>query len=479
MRDKDIHIPEYQTLSERVVTIVNNPEHPFGAEFATFTKSVRRKCRDIASITPTHRHVDHRDYLLINGDCTMDEYMIPLERLCLEIKEHFDRMSMLLLDHFNRNSQDVLKRNKLQLYYEKRFYDEVGKDIVHVYEVAHETRQKKMIRDLERLSTYPINCLHLAMKDEWWHKLFERRRQVNVAKQRSNRSMQSCSDNSSSSSSGSCSPPDNNNISFTSSSRRSSAASTKDPDGTRRSPARRRAINSLSRFLRRLRRHSEEIIDGENKQNENTNSHIRYDDYNSYRNPDDDRIEDNTGRRIEDNTNFTNGVDDSINYNGNDCRELVANNAIHDVNGEFSKEDFELSTFEKHFGPSMYCLKELFLVSSVFEKLNCLTKSLTMATNAVYNLRQQVLEKVDDEKEFSLAITADDLLPLMVLIILQMDASDAAAIVTHLEMMQDLSPRFLTLGCHGYALVEFEMASKVLESLCSEFDWSDSFSPRN
>jgi hypothetical protein len=57
----------------------------------------------------------------------------------------------------------------------------------------------------------------------------------------------------------------------------------------------------------------------------------------------------------------------------------------------------------------------------------------------------------------------------------QMDSADASAIVVELKMMQDLIPKFLTFGCHGWALVEFEMASKVLQSLCTQFDWSTTF----
>jgi nicotinamidase-related amidase len=88
-----------------------------------------------------------------------------------------------------------------------------------------------------------------------------------------------------------------------------------------------------------------------------------------------------------------------------------------------------------------------------------------------------VLDSVDEDTNFCVAITADDLLPLMVLIMLQMDATEAATMVVQLKMMQDLIPKFLSFGCHGWALVEFDMASKVLESLCTQFDWSGSFSP--
>jgi molecular chaperone GrpE (heat shock protein) len=147
------------------------------------------------------------------------------------------------------------------------------------------------------------------------------------------------------------------------------------------------------------------------------------------------------------------------------------------ANGENEDMKNELSKFAKYFGPSLDCLKDVFEVQSVFGKLKCLTKSLTKVTNAVQELRQQVLENVDEDNEFCLAITADDLLPLMVLIILQMDSADAAAIVVELKMMQDLIPKFLSFGCHGWALVEYDMASKVLHSLCTQFDWSTSFSP--
>ena len=53
----------------------------------------------------------------------------------------------------------------------KNFYNKVGSDIMKVYEMAYKKHKEKLMRDLERLSTYPINCLDLGMKDEWWLKI--------------------------------------------------------------------------------------------------------------------------------------------------------------------------------------------------------------------------------------------------------------------------------------------------------------------
>ena len=496
MISSDSHVPEYQTLSERVTSILNNPEHPFGEEFEKFTRYVRQQCENIVEGKESSRGSQRQrrspnGFVLVENDGTSrEEFLTPLEKLCEQIREHSDRTAQLFLEHFSSVPGRTLKC-KLQLCYEENFYNKVGSDIMKVYEMAYKKHKEKLMDDLERLSTYPINCLDLGMKDEWWLKLFETRRKVNVAKHRSFSNPIPCGSGiGSRPDADSCTPPRSVASSTASSSSRSSHASSDDHECSKASPSgrsckqatpkeKKRLSGTLGKFIISvIRRKSKEVIEAENVDNKNDKCYDNYDSYKANR---------MSGEMEGCNGTCTNNKEDCI-LNGTDRMETATSpdpsspplpEQDQSVNGsekESSEDEKELSKFVKYFGPSLDSLKDIFQVSSVFGKLKCLTQSLTEVTDAVHELRQQVLDKVDKNDDFSLAITADDLLPLMVLIMLQMDSSDAAAIVIELKMMQDLIPKFLNCGCHGWALVEFDMATKVLQSLCSQFDWDASFS---
>jgi hypothetical protein len=194
-----------------------------------------------------------------------------------------------------------------------------------------------------------------------------------------------------------------------------------------------------------LRRKSEEVSGGSNIENRNSKGDSCYDDYESFKaNKISSEIEayivpitmsntctNNNEQAYIPNGTGNNGNSSSLpsgigNLNDNQNPTSRSSTAIYEKDTtkdehtkvETPQYENELSTFSKYFGPSLDCLKDVFEVPSVFGKLKCLTKSLTKVTNAVQELRQQVLDRVDENNEFSLAITADDLLPLMVLIIL-------------------------------------------------------------
>ena len=605
-------MPEYQTLSEHVTSIVNNSEHPFGDEFQKFTSYVEQQCQSILEGVESSRgsrkqRKNANSFVLVENDGTLQaEVLTPLEKLCEEIRVHSEHTAQLLVEQFSSIPGRTLIC-KLQLCYEENFYNKVGADLLKVYETAYKKHKEKLMRDLEVLSTYPIKCLDLGMKKEWWLDLFETRRKLTVARHRSLSNPIPCRTGSKTDS---CTPPASVTSSSSSSSSMSSHASSKDHECIKASPNDRPCAKQVTpkgkkspstlrrKFLSMIKRKSREVSeaeDGEIRISNNDNYAKCYDNYDSYKanrmsseigcngsctnnnetciangidsdeaavNPDPsltsfheeaNTINGNEEAKIingneeakiingneeakiingneeakvingneeakiingneeakiingneeakiingneeakiingneeakiingNEEAKIINGNEEAKIINGNEEAKIInGNEEAKIINGSEEEtsayENAELSKFVKYFGPSLDCLKDVFQVSSVFSKLRCLTQSLTKVTDAVQELREQVLDKV--ENEFSLAITADDLLPLMVLIILQMDTSDAAGLVVELKMLQDLIPRFLSVGCHGWALVEFDMASKVLQSLCIQFDWSASF----
>lgn len=353
-----------------------------------------------------------------------EDFQWPLENLCCSIKEHFHVMSTNLQEHFDSKS-NILK-NKLQLHYEENFYNEVGSDIAQVYNMAHLQHIEKTTSDLEMLSTLPINCLKLGMKEEWWLELFEKRRRaiVNRSRHKSERTSISIVNGEST--------PNRTSSSSSSGSYSSSPVSVSDSP-KRRNKSSTKIRRSILSVIKRLSRNVSETSLG-------ISTVVESDDRNGYDSPE-------------------------ILRSGSPDEELCS------PMPESLEDQVQLSKFEEYFGPSLACLKEVFTVAPVFSKLQCLTQSLRQVTKSVEKLRYQVLQKSSKEdNDISLAITGDDILPLIVLMILQMDHDVAAALLGQLKMMQDLIPRFLSAGCHGWAMMEFEMACQVLQSLCFEFE---------
>lgn len=432
-------------MSERVSDIVKNPEHPLGEEFQKFVSTIQQRCQDILDdaqkaeyqkVVRRSKKID--SYLIVGNDGTIQqEYLSQLEGLCCDIKRHFSVMAANLLEHFNSSS--TILRNKLQLCYEENFYNAVGEDIAKVYSMAHQHHEQKMILDLELITTLPINCLELGMKDEWWLDLFEKRRMTMVSSRSSSYEKISAA--------GTLEDGKSDEIE-TSSSSTGSLLSVLDqgspknqPTGMRRSARLRKSILGL---IQRISRQVSESSLG-----------------------------------LPASPDVTNGLHNSYESCKNSQSEWPNGSLTNEVYTSQSPTDHnyqaELSKFEEYFGPSLECLKNVFKVSPVFGKLQCLTMSLRKVTQSVQELRRQVLQKsASENSEVFLAITGDDILPLIVLMILQMEHSDAAALQGQLKMMEDLIPKFLSAGCHGWAMMEFEMACQVLLSLCSQCDWTDS-----
>ena len=405
-----------------------------GAEFQKFASAIHKQCQEILDDTKRaafkRRGKSDGSYLVVSYDGTIEEdYLWPLESLCCHIKEHFRVMSTNLQDHFDNKS--TIFKNKLQLHYEESFYNEVGEDIAEVYNMAHLQHMEKTTSNLRMLSTLPINCLKLGMKEEWWLELFEKRRRAIV-----NRSRYESQRSSLASLNGESLP---NGRTSSSSSGSSSSSPVSVLDSTKRkkpvrSKSSTRIRKSILSVIRRLSRDVSESSLGISNEVEN---------------------------------------DDQNDYDANEILQSDSPNEDEPCSPmpESPEDQAELSKFEEYFGPSLACLKAVFTVTPVFSKLQCLTQSLRKVTKSVEKLRYQVLQKSSKEdNNISLAITGDDILPLIVLMILQMDHNIAAALQGQLKMMQDLIPRFLSAGCHGWAMMEFEMACQVLQSLCFEFE---------
>lgn len=452
----DIHCPEYQTLSQRVTDIVNNAEHPLGEQFQNCVVAIQERCQSILDITEVTTGQKRKknakeigNYLVVGNDGTIqEEFLSILEDLSRRIKEHFRAMATSFQEHFSSG-----KRIKLQLCYEDNFYSRVGEDIMKVYHMAHEHHRQQMVVKLEGLAILPINCLDLDMKDEWWLELFEKRRKVMLSSRYS--SAENVVEGGTSLRCGKSLESDSSSGSSSGSSIEQAAPKDGQLRGRKRTPSRirRSVLSIINRLSREVSRSSLVVPQAD-----------------EISNGDDQGIPNSAHNDLD------NSTDDSLSDSWVPCH--ADNN---EVNGhpplQIPRADVyqaEVRKFEEYFGPSLQCLKNVFKVHSVFAKLQCLTESLRKVTQSVEELRRQALQKSDIDED-SLAITGDQLLPLIVLVILQMDPGDAAALQGQLKMMQDLIPDFLSAGCYCWAMTVFHMACQVVLTLCNEFDWTDSF----
>ena len=69
-------------------------------------------------------------------------------------------------------------------------------------------------------------------------------------------------------------------------------------------------------------------------------------------------------------------------------------------------------------------------------------------------------------------MTAEDLLPLLVLVLLQLKGEEVAKLYVEMLFTSDMMAEFLSSGCHSFALCEFQIAFRVIEQTCEELSLS-------
>ena len=125
-------------------------------------------------------------------------------------------------------------------------------------------------------------------------------------------------------------------------------------------------------------------------------------------------------------------------------------------------------SFEKHFGSVLTQIREVFSLSSPLPKMQCLTSALrTMAYRAM-DLRRMNYFGPGDPDWASHAVSAEDLLPLLVLMLLKLEPAEVGKLYVEMCYISEMMADFLSSGCHSYALTEFQMALRVLSQTCDE-----------
>lgn len=395
-----------------------------------------------------------------NNRYSLNDFMVESyrDRLC-EIKNkifaHFEKITALLAEQFN--SRDMLFHNKVRLAYEQCFYDKEHHFIECVYELAHHEHVANLETDIKRLKKLPIKLLDLPMRDEWWHEIFEQRAKIEELNSQVVRleNGTSQSDESLESYEGE-DDLDGLEIDF--------------PFHLRnRKEQLSDCVSVRSFFISTVRERSrtfnvdlsgDELDDDMEDGPVDSRPHSKScGNYLSTSAPQNSKV--SLGDLIDEWDSKEKPTRDSIKRMQSKSQgEINSSEKSQSPTLELQKED----TFEDHFGPALQNMKELFKASSPVAKLKCLTASLKKIADKVSELRSR-----EGRDSFSTAVTAEDLLPLLVLMMLQLEPFEVATLWPQLAMLEDLMAPFLSAGCHGWALVEFQLAQRILADLCSKF----------
>lgn len=470
--------PEWQKLGERIATLVNNEEHPIGNHFKQFCQRIHTLCQELievgrngsfAEFTPSCSPFEKpglNQYEMYGLDDFAVEFHRPkLQILKEDIFKQLNTATEFLSEFFN--NKDIQFKNKIRLCYEQCFYDKEHAFLACVYELAYHQHVDKLEGDVRRLRRLPIKLLNLQMKDEWWLELFEQRTYQTSVNEGHLRPFTEAYMN------GTLLGQTDGGLS-------GSYDMIDDLDDFSEEEVTRNGMNGLfggdlpqnvdsfrSLCISAIRKRSRTIT-AEDVQppldkpdTSRPQARPRVEAVLSSSAPAGD-----VGLTMGEIIDLWETNRDPNEVENGQPRKATLERTLSKSQGDVGRQGSRISgeTFEDHFGPALQNMRDIFKVTSPLNKLKCLTSSLRKITNAVQELRMR-----SGKDSFAAAVNAEDLLPLLVLMMLQMEPWEVASMWPQLAFTEDLMATFLSSGCHGWALVEFQMAQRVLHGLCQEF----------
>lgn len=465
--------PEWQTLNQRISFIVHNKEHPVGLNFNNFCQNLELSYRKILRSTENIVYGSSRFMTSYNEFYIISEQDLGLNKLFLEdqrniILAHLHQISQLLSEHFSKRTQMFMR--KVQLCYEKCFFNRVGRDLILIYRVVHGKVMQTIEERVNALKEFSVDKLGLQMKDEWWLQLFE--------------------------------PNDTTSFEYTDSDVSSSLSKyygygddesvsdieeedfcSDEESGSSRIPnfsSRKRTNTDHKKITENLLKSKEKIlsrslpnINGCGLDLIKTSTVLLQEQFDKTAAKSSLRIDTNAlGRYLEAeieidlNKNLRNSLRRTQSVSTALAHETFPASSLERRNSSNSLRQ-SADTFDKHFGTAMSAIKAIFTNSSPLKKMQCLTNALRTVSHKIEELRLRCYENEEVDRA-KIVVTAEDLLPLLVLLLLKMAPHDVAKLYAELLFISDLMADFLSSGCHSYALCEFQIAFRVLDQTCEE-----------
>lgn len=477
---------QWKTLSGKLAAILHDIENPNGKEFHGFTLTVKQRCHEIFRIyerildtssvscsedifVVSHRHID---------------FTQEFENIKAEIRDHLEKSTPMLMLAFRKESQMFAK--KLRLCYEKHFFNEVHDCLIRLYRIINSNVMVDLEKRAVRLRDLPVCRLGLQVKNEWWLSLFD--------------------------------PISFDPISYDPISAYSSFHLEEDGSCDSEDQDLCRGYDDGSCKYDKHKSSCNEYLEMD----------VRRDSRKSYRNVDliGEKLKMGTAKILSRSwSDLPTMVEKNIVQFGADVmaaeigskvsnnlhlmpfRKVIgslrtpnqASSGLYDGtfssfdrgyrNRSFSIPNFMNSEFEKkrrlndqsaasiqrernlltlsrsdgfktHFGSVIHCIREVFKSSSPLNKAQCLTDSLNKLVRTVAKLRSEEL----------CAVSAEDLLPLLALMLLKLRPEEVAKLFVELCFVSDMLVEFLSYGCHSYALTVFQTAFRVLSQVFDELE---------
>lgn len=469
--------PEWQTLSQRLTSIVHNKEHPVGINFKSFTHELEINYRTILRNAEHIVYGSSRFMTSFNDFYVISEQDLGLNKMYLEdqrniILGHLYKISELLSEHFSKRTQMFMR--KVRLCYEKCFFNRIGRDLILVYRVVHGKEMQTLENRITRLREVSICKLGLQMKNEWWLELFE-----------------PCDDSTSYSSTDDQSIDDSHEQEFgdnESSSDIEEEEFCSDSEcshgkipvyghkGNEHNVIKKNLLRSKSKVLSRslpdlagmelIHHQASELSKTFEDKSTTVFSSDMFGRYMAAESDDETLVP----KKIRNSLRKYHSAE-VVQYDGIGGKTPTRNSSVRASRKSQSLSINELrhrtDTFDNHFGKALGSIKGIFMNSSPLKKMQCLTTALREIACKVEELRLRAYENIDVDHS-KVAVTAEDLLPLLVLVLLKMAPHDVAKLYAELLFISDLMADFLSSGCHSYALCEFQIAFRVLDQTCDE-----------
>lgn len=461
--------PEWQTLSQKLSAIVHDNEHPIGLAFTRFCQNLDVNYRKILRSVENIAYGSTRFMTSFDDFYIISEVDMGLNKAFLEdqkniILGHLYQVTELLTEHFSNHYTMFVR--KIRLCYEKCFFNRIGRDLIIVYRIVYGKSMQTLEKRINSLREVEICKLGLQMKDEWWLALFEPDAKQNgyhdvdpdeVSEDESYAASQGeygdyedltdieedeyCTDSE---------HEPGRNLYF---GNKNEENINKMKVGLKVSKDKvlSRSLNSLYDIHSKMK---EEIT------HRTEEARPRFDSAAMARYLQDEQL--GVVERQASLRKYNSACSLDVVRRPSHVRKIALPPAPQPAHHHYEKDSFDI-----HFGPALMAIKNIFSNSSPLKKMQCLTSALRFIATKVEELRMRGKDEqtVDRAK---ICVTAEDLLPLLVLVLLKMAPHDIAKLYVEILFVSDLMADFLSAGCHSYALCEFQIAFRVLDQTCDE-----------
>lgn len=481
---------EWQTLGERLSTILHNPENPAGQSFQNFVFELNSRFGEIFRMyerMSDSNSIAEVDGYLVVGNRNVD-FMQYLDDIKFRVHRHLDESTAFLVDLFQNNSRMFWR--KLRLGYEKCLFRPIGDNLIRLYRITNGNIMLDLERRVMRLKDFPVCKLGLQMKQEWWLSLFEPVTITNCQAIRhcqespydfyQSEEMRPVGDSRVLSNDSVCSQHLNeitDGVSPTKCYKNIDLMREKLQVGTAKVLSRSWSDFDIPTSLNDnpIRTGANVMVKEIGSVVQNPKSFISY-----------DKIFGSLKKNMRSYTitNKVNKLAPVPSTHGRRDRSRSTPNMLScDGNMEFDQTEFRndlrnsakytigrKDSFKRHFGEVISGIRNVFTASSPLNKMQCLTASLRAMASTVMELRRQKYKTPTDEDDMSYAVTAEDLLPLIVLMLLKLEPAEVGKLFVEMCFISDMMDDFLSSGCHSYALTEFQIGFRVLSQTCEELD---------